>query len=184
MLRGNRHLSANVRPPPVAVGLRDDLFGVGPADENAAAVRPDDFDRHFENPLQQLVQRQRRSDGLFGNAVQGLQVGERLFLLVPRSFARFAGVLRDRADNLRQVVGPIFGDDVDALGDVAGFVVGVGVGEQDDGAAALHLIAAGTSRDRHGLLIYSNGFSLRGGGAGATVCGSAAGRILRSGGSR
>ena len=46
--------------------------------EHTTTISSDNLDRQIENAVQQLVQRQRRSDRLFGNAIEHLQIRERL----------------------------------------------------------------------------------------------------------
>lgn len=59
-------------------GLWRELAGARIVDQHTAAIGSDHFDGQFEDAVQQLVERQGWRDGCFGDAIQHLQIGERL----------------------------------------------------------------------------------------------------------
>ena len=72
MLRENGHPRPLVGATPKTDDLGNALTGLGIGDQHAAAVGPDDSDRQVEDPLQQLIDRQRRADGLLSNPINRL----------------------------------------------------------------------------------------------------------------
>ena len=74
----NGHPRRLVGPASKADHLGHALTGLGIGNQHAAAVGPDHADRQVEDPLEQLIDRQRRTDGLLRNPIDRLQIREGL----------------------------------------------------------------------------------------------------------
>ena len=122
-----------------ADGLRTDFSVLRIHNQDATTIGPDGFEGEIENALQQLIEWQGRLDRFFGKAIQHLQIS--LLLRGIGDPARYR-IMRDAADDAGAVGGIMLLQQSHALGDILRIARRQTLGEQQDRAADLNLIAA------------------------------------------